>query len=167
MSDGQKGVLFAATMKVMGFAFLCVPGLVAILLQDLGVKTQDGEPFQILENADTTYPTLVRAVMPRWSLGFVLGVLLGSVLSTFNSALNSASTMFGLEIYKEYIKPDADQGNVVMAANVFGVFLTLFSFVIAPLLAGVGGIFNFLHHEHHHGIADPICFFCWGVHQSS
>jgi len=144
LAQGQKGVVFAACMKVMGFAFLCIPGIVGIIFQEMGIPDETGAPFTMApgEKVDTIYPKLVNAVMPGWSKGLFLGVLLGSVLSTFNSALNSASTMFALEIYKVYIVPRATPEGTVRAANVFGIFLTIGSWIVAPLFANTAGLYN-------------------------
>jgi SSS family solute:Na+ symporter len=142
LAEGQKGVLFAATMKVAGFFLLCLPGLIGAIMVQKGIEV-DGKVFTV-EKADTVYPALVKAVMPQWSLGFFAAVLLGSVLSTFNSALNSSSTIFGLEIYKIYVNPDASDERVVKVATVFGASLTIVSFFIAPLLASISSIFGFL-----------------------
>jgi SSS family solute:Na+ symporter len=142
LAEGQKGVLFAATMKVAGFFLLCLPGLIGAIMVQKGIEV-DGKVFTV-EKADMVYPALVKAVMPKWSLGFFAAVLLGSVLSTFNSALNSSSTIFGLEIYKIYVNPDASDERVVKVATVFGASLTIVSFFIAPLLASISSIFGFL-----------------------
>eukprot|EP00418_Pyrodinium_bahamense_P061159 CAMPEP_0179186336 /NCGR_PEP_ID=MMETSP0796-20121207/92418_1 /TAXON_ID=73915 /ORGANISM="Pyrodinium bahamense, Strain pbaha01" /LENGTH=560 /DNA_ID=CAMNT_0020890325 /DNA_START=302 /DNA_END=1980 /DNA_ORIENTATION=- len=142
LAEGQKGVLFAAIMKVVGFTFLCVPGVLAIIMERQEVLV-DGKPFTV-EKTDTAYPKVVRAVMPIWCLGFFAAVLLGSVLSTFNSCLQSASTLFGLEIYKVYIAPEADDDRTVNVATGFGVSLTLLSFVIAPQFSHIETIFDFL-----------------------
>merc|ERR1712113_147956 len=142
LAQGQKGVLFAACMKVMGFAFLCMPGILGVVFERMGIQDADGIPFEIGAKADTVYPQMVTFVMPGWSLGLFLGVLLGSVLSTFNSALNSASTMFSLEIYKIYIDTEASEESLVKVGSFFGIFLALGSFFIAPQFAGSPGIFN-------------------------
>lgn len=142
LAEGQKGVLFAATMKVAGFSFLCLPGLIGSLMVQRGVEVE-GRVFTV-EKADEVYPALVKAVMPKWSLGFFAAVLLGSVLSTFNSALNSSSTIFGLEIYKIYVNPNASEEKVVRVATVFGASLTIVSFFIAPMLSSIPSIFGFL-----------------------
>jgi len=68
LAQGQKGVLFAASMKVVGFAFLCLPGILGIIMMKKGVEI-NGQVFHV-EKADEVYPTLVKAVMPTWSLGF-------------------------------------------------------------------------------------------------
>eukprot|EP00929_Paragymnodinium_shiwhaense_P094790 TRINITY_DN5558_c0_g2_i1.p1 TRINITY_DN5558_c0_g2~~TRINITY_DN5558_c0_g2_i1.p1 ORF type:complete len:659 (+),score=151.64 TRINITY_DN5558_c0_g2_i1:142-2118(+) len=142
LADGQKGVLFAAAMKVVGFVMLCVPGIVGAVMVKNGVEI-DGKPFTV-KKADAIYPALVKALMPSWSLGFVAAVCLGSILSTFNSALNSASTLFGLEIYKVYWNKEASEEKVVRVASVFGATLTLASFIIAPQFEEVESIFDLL-----------------------
>lgn len=142
LAEGQKGVLFAAAMKVVGFTFLCIPGTIAIIMVNRGV-TIDGELF-VIKKADEVYPELVKAVMPTWSLGFFAAVLLGSVLSTFNSALNSAATLFGLEIYRIDVNPTASDERVVKVSGIFGIAITVVAVVIAPFLADVASIFDFL-----------------------
>jgi len=142
LAQGQKGVLFAAAMKVVGFMFLCLPGVIGMLMIQKRVEV-DGKVFSVAQS-DEVYPELVKAVMPTWSLGFFAAVLLGSILSTFNSALNSASTLFGLEIYKVYINPEASDERLVKVASIFGASLTVASFVIAPQLAEIKSIFDFL-----------------------
>mmetsp|Transcript_171438 Transcript_171438/g.549523 ORF Transcript_171438/g.549523 Transcript_171438/m.549523 type:complete len:379 (-) Transcript_171438:266-1402(-) len=142
LSNGQKGVLFAAMMKVIGFTMLCLPGIIGMMMVREGVVV-NGKVFEV-GKPDEVYPHLVKAVMPKWSLGFFSAVLLGSVLSTFNSALNSAATIFGLEIYKIYMNREATDEKVIKVATIFGASMTLLSFVIAPQLAHVGAIFTFL-----------------------
>eukprot|EP00933_Yihiella_yeosuensis_P078029 TRINITY_DN890_c0_g2_i2.p1 TRINITY_DN890_c0_g2~~TRINITY_DN890_c0_g2_i2.p1 ORF type:complete len:322 (+),score=40.27 TRINITY_DN890_c0_g2_i2:91-966(+) len=105
----------------------------------------NGNVFQV-QKSDEVYPELVKAVMPRWSLGYFAAVLLGSVLSTFNSALNSASTLFALEIYKIHISPDASETRIVRVSVIFGLLLASASLIIAPLFEGVDSIFDFMQH---------------------
>jgi len=144
LAHGQKGVLFAALMKVIGFAFLCMPGILAVVFVRLGIQDGNGNPFEIGEIADQIFPAMVDFVMPAWTKGVFMGILLGSVLSTFNSALNSASTMFALEIYKPYINTEASQESLVRVGSFFGVFLTLASFFLAPQFSEFEAIFKAL-----------------------
>lgn len=148
MAHAQKGVLFAAVMKVAGFVFLCLPGIIGMIFVNKGEV--DGKKFT-LNKADEVYPEIVKLVMPTWSLGFFAAVLLGSVLSTFNSALNSASTLFGLELYKIYTfqrrdrlieEPSDDE--IVKVSGFFGASLTVASILIAPQLESVETIFDLI-----------------------
>jgi SSS family solute:Na+ symporter len=89
LAEGQKGVLFASAMKLVGPLMLCLPGIIALHMPDL-----------IIEKQDQVYGAVVRHVLPDWSLGLFAAVLMGSILSSFNSALNSASTLFSLHFIR-------------------------------------------------------------------
>jgi len=52
--------------------------------------------------------------------------------------------MFGLELYKIYLNPEASDDQVVRVATVFGASLALLSFLLAPQLEHVDSIFTFL-----------------------
>lgn len=134
LKEGQKGLLLAAFVKILGPFIVVLPGIIAFYIFK-------GD----LANADEAYPMVVKAVLPLAFIGFFAAVLFGAILSSFNSALNSSVTLFGLDFYKEYINKDASDKQVVKAGKIFGVVLALFSMGIAPLLYGVeGGIFTYL-----------------------
>ena len=77
-------------------------------------------------------------------VGFFAAVLFGAILSSFNSALNSSVTLFGLDIYKEYINKEASEQQVVKAGKSFGILLAILSMIVAPFIAKAGGIFDYL-----------------------
>jgi SSS family solute:Na+ symporter len=78
-------------------------------------------------------------------LGFFAAVLFGAILSSFNSALNSSVTLFGLDIYKQYINKEASEAQVVRAGKSFGIGLALLSMIIAPSIANAPeGLFGYL-----------------------
>ncbi|WP_339884113.1 solute:sodium symporter family transporter [Polaribacter vadi] len=134
LKEGQKGLLLAAFIKILGPLIVVLPGIIAFYIFNGDVP-----------NADEAYPMLVKKVLPAAFVGFFAAVLFGAILSSFNSALNSSVTLFGLDFYKEYINKDASEMKVVKAGKTFGVFLAVFSMAIAPLLYGVeGGIFTYL-----------------------
>jgi len=161
LAHGQKGVMFAATMKVVGFTFLCLPGVLGLLMAKNGTLV-NGEPFMVTK-ADQVYPLVVKAVMPTWSLGLFAAVLLGSVLSTYNSALQSASTLFGLEVYAIYINPTADAAKLKSSATFFGIGLSLFSYVLAPQLMRFESIFEYLQKINAMTALPIVTAFCVGL----
>jgi SSS family solute:Na+ symporter len=88
---------------------------------------------------------LVNKVLPPVLLGFFAAVLFGAILSSFNSALNSSVTLFGLDIYKQYINKEASEKQVVRAGKGFGIGLAILSMVIAPTIANApDGLFGYL-----------------------
>jgi len=133
LAEGQKGVLFASFMKLVGPLMLCLPGIIALHMTDLYIDKQD-----------QVYGAVVRHVLPDWSLGLFAAVLMGSILSSFNSALNSASTLFSLQFYQGYINRNASGEQIVKIGKYFGIGLAIASICIAPLLAQMQSIFEYL-----------------------
>ena len=133
LAEGQKGVLFASAMKLVGPLMLCLPGIIALHMTELPIGRQD-----------QVYGALVRYVLPDWSLGLFAAVLMGSILSSFNSGLNSASTLFSLQFYKGYINKNATGEQIVKIGKQFGILLAVASIIIAPLLAQTQSIFQYL-----------------------
>lgn len=124
MKDGQKGILLAAGLKLVGLLILVLPGIIAFHL--LGPD---------LDPADSAYPVLARRVMPWWLDGFFAAVVLGAILSSFNSALHSASTLFGLDVYQGAIRKNASDAETVTASKIVGIILMVGSIAVAPLIS--------------------------------
>jgi len=133
LAEGQKGVLFASAMKLVGPLMLCLPGIIALHMTDLTIYKQD-----------QVYGAIVRHVLPDWSLGLFAAVLMGSILSSFNSALNSASTLFSLQFYNGYINRSATGEQIVKVGKYFSIGLAVTSIFIAPLLDQMQSIFEYL-----------------------
>ncbi len=133
LQEGQKGLLLASFIKILGPLIVVLPGLIAWHMFD-------GQ----LENADQAYPQLVSKVLPTPLVGFFAAVLFGAILSSFNSVLNSSVTLFGLDVYKQHINRDADEKTVVKYGKRFGIMLALAAMFIAPMIANAGSLFEYL-----------------------
>ena len=133
LKEGQKGLLLASFIKILGPIIVVLPGLIAFHLFEGN-----------LESADSAYPELVRKVLPSAWVGFFAAVLFGAILSSFNSVLNSSVTLFGIDVYKQHINKDADEKTVVKYGKTFGVILAIAAMFIAPLIANAGSLFDYL-----------------------
>ncbi|MFV0360568.1 solute:sodium symporter family transporter [Tropicimonas sp.] len=134
LAEGQKGLLLAAILKILGPVIVVLPGIIAYHYFEGG-----------LEVADQAYPRLVTAVLPVGLTGFFAAVLFGAILSSFNSALNSSVTLFGVDIYRQYFKKTASDREVVGAGKRFGILLAIASMTIAPFIANAPqGLFGYL-----------------------
>jgi len=134
LKEGQKGLLLASFIKILGPLIVVLPGIIAYHMFG-----------ETLENPDEAYPMLVTKVLPTALIGFFAAVLFGAILSSFNSALNSSVTLFGIDIYKSHFKPGASEREVVKAGKSFGILLAILSMSIAPLIANApDGLFGYL-----------------------
>jgi SSS family solute:Na+ symporter len=133
LKEGQKGLLLASFIKILGPLIVVLPGLIAYHIFEGN-----------LESADSAYPMLVKKVLPTAWVGFFAAVLFGAILSSFNSVLNSSVTLFGLDIYKQHINKDANEKTIVKYGKTFGVILAIAAMFIAPLIANAGSLFAYL-----------------------
>ncbi len=134
LAEGQKGVLFAALLKLLGLGILVFPGIIAYHLFG-----------DSLTNKDMAYPMLVSAVLPIWLTGFFGAVMFGAILSSFNSALHSTSTLFSVDIYKRVINPKAGDQAVVKSGKYLGALLVIVCIFTAPMIAQAPeGLFNLM-----------------------
>ena len=134
LKEGQKGILFAGILKLFGPVFLILPGIIAFKI--FGPD---------LDMPDFAYPMLVNKVLPWFLVGFFAAVLFGAILSSFNAGLNSTSTLFTLNIYKEYINPKASEEELVKKGKIAAAILAIFSMLVAPLIAKApNGLFDYL-----------------------
>ncbi len=133
LKEGQKGLLLASFIKILGPIIVVLPGLIAYHVFAGG-----------LETADSAYPMIVKKVLPASMVGFFAAVLFGAILSSFNSVLNSSVTLFGIDIYKQHINKEAPEKTVVKYGKTFGVALAIAAMFIAPLIAKAGSLFAYL-----------------------
>lgn len=134
LKEGQKGVLYAAFIKMIVPIILVIPGIIAFHLY----------PSEI-SNQDSAYSILISHVLPLPLVGFFGAVLFGAVLSSFNSALNSASTMFCLNLYKPIIDKNISDHKLVFIGKIFGTIIAVFSIYVAPMIANApDGLYSFM-----------------------
>lgn len=93
LREGQKGVLFGATLKLIMPLIIVLPGIAAFALY--------GE--EIGGDVDAAYPTLLGHLLPAGLTGVMLAALFGAVMSTLDSLLNASATLFTMDFYKPFV----------------------------------------------------------------
>lgn len=135
LKEAQKGVLIAATFKLVGPIVIVLPGVIAYhMFKDS--LTSD----QYLQ----AYPLLVKTVLPTALMGFFAAVMVGAVLSTFNSVLNSAATLFSEGIYKAIINRQSSGRNQVKVGRLCSILLAIAAMLIAPRIDTTGSLYLYL-----------------------
>lgn len=140
LSEGQKGILFAAFLKLLIPFVIVIPGIMAwILFRD---ELGGGESAA----KDAAYPVMIRHLVPAGLRGFMLAALAGAVMSSLASMLNSASTIFTMDLFKRYFKRDASEGQLVLTGRITTVVFVVIGCLIAPMLANprFGGVFHYI-----------------------
>ena len=96
---------------------------------------------------DSAFSLLARRLTPPGGLqGFMLAAVLGMIVSTLASMYNAVSTIFTMDIYKEYLHRKASEKTLVMSGRITVMAAMLIGCCVAPVLADprFGGLFWFI-----------------------
>jgi SSS family solute:Na+ symporter len=82
--------------------------------------------------------------MPPVLRGVMLAALAGAVMSTFNSGINSASTLFTIDVYDKFIRPESTPRQQVRVGRIATAVIALAACLMAPLPGLFQGVFNYI-----------------------
>jgi len=97
-------------------AFAIVPVLLGIIARSR---------FPGLENHEQALPQLLTHSLPLWLGGLVLGALFSAELSAADAVLFMLTTSLSKDLYKTFLKPDADDKQLLQMARVTAVVCSL------------------------------------------
>lgn len=85
---------------------------------------------------DTALGLLLSKALPAGTglLGFVLAALLGAVVSSLAAMLNASSTIISMDLFRQWIRPQASPAMTVMVGRGSVVVLALIAVILAPML---------------------------------
>jgi len=157
LKEAQNGILFAAILKIFLPLIVVIPGIAAyVMINDPAIMAGLGEAGQLnmptSEQADKAYPWLLQ-FLPTGFKGLAFAALAAAIVSSLASMLNSTATIFTMDIYKQYINPNADDRATVRMGRISAVVALAIASVMAPLLGGIDQAFQFI--QEYTGVVSP------------
>jgi SSS family solute:Na+ symporter len=152
LQTARTGILFAGFMKLLMPIIVMLPGIAAYVLY----KNHQLPGFE--GGKDGAY-SAVLAFLPFGLKGLAVAALTAAIVASLAGKANSISTIFTLDIYKKYIKKDADEKKMVWTGR-----MTVFvSMIIAVLftwkdILGIGGEGGFTFIQKYTGFISPGVF---------
>ncbi len=139
LRQGQLGILFAATIKLIIPFIIIFPGIIAYQLYQAELTAPGATP-------DAAYPLLIRNLIPLGLRGFIFAAISGAVISTLASMLNSVSAILTMDLYKRHLRPDASPRAIVRIGRGATMVFVVIVCLIAPYLGNprFHGIFNYI-----------------------
>lgn len=127
--EAQKGVLFAAYLKIVPPLIFVIPGL-CWALKYPGIEQ------------DQVFLHMVGNLLEPGMVGFMIAIMIAMLISSVDSGINSFSTVFSIDIYSNQINPDADEATIRKVGKISTVAASILALVIAIILANYkGGLF--------------------------
>ncbi|MBC8328180.1 MAG: sodium/solute symporter [Planctomycetes bacterium] len=138
VAEGQKGILFAALMKLAIPFIIVMPGIMAYQLYSEEILALGGNA------GDKAYPFMIARLLPPELRGVMFAALCGAVMSSFNSGINSASTIFTIDLYKRYLNPKSTAANDVRVGRWATAVIVVLACLWAPVISSFEGVFKYI-----------------------
>ncbi len=157
LEESQKGILFAAGLKMIIPLIVVIPGIAAyVIVNDPNLLASLGEAgtsnIPTSGTADKAYPWLMQ-FLPTGLKGIAIAALAAAIVSSLASMLNSTATIFTMDIYKQRFNPNATESQTVNVGRVSAFFALVIATIMAPLLGGIDQAFQFI--QEYTGIVSP------------
>ena len=160
LNEAQKGIAFAAFLKLIIPIFVVLPGIIAYVIN---LDPNTGELLSVLPEGftssdgsilnDNAAPWLIKNYIPVGIKGLILAALAAAIVSSLASMLNSTSTIFTMDIYKEILNKDAGDKEMVFVGRLVVIIALITSMIIAPLFGSLGQVFQAI--QEYTGVVSP------------
>ncbi|MBX0289290.1 sodium/solute symporter [Hymenobacter sp. HSC-4F20] len=154
LHTARTGILFAGMLKLLMPVIVMLPGIAAYVLHKNGSLQAEMASTGSF-NADNAYSAIL-TFLPNGLKGLSLAALTAAIVASLAGKANSISTIFTLDIYKRYLKPESDEKQLVwigrltvLAAMVLAIALTWKD------LLGIGGEGGFTYIQKYTGFISP------------
>jgi SSS family solute:Na+ symporter len=131
IGEAQKGIAFAAYLKLLMPVIVVLPGMAALVLAPA------------LSAPDQAYPTMMN-LLPAGLKGLVFAALIAAIVASLASKVNSIATIFTLDLYVKVNKA-ATERHLVLVGRIAAVTAMVIGVLVArPLLGGFSQAFQFI-----------------------
>ncbi|MDH5598880.1 MAG: sodium/sugar symporter [Cyclobacteriaceae bacterium] len=148
IDEARKGVVFAGFLKLLMPLIVVVPGIAAYLIVQ---KEGAGGEFTLamtdsasnLVKSDKAYPALL-ALLPSGFKGLAFAALVAAIVSSLGSMANSVSTIFTMDIYKNFFRKEDSEVSFVKVGRIVSLIAMIIGVIVAPSLGRLDQAFQFI-----------------------
>ncbi len=159
LKEGQKGIAFAAFLKLFIPIIVVLPGIIAYVMNldangNLSLDASSGflgQSGNIVN--DNASPWLIKNFIPVGIKGIILAALAAAIVSSLASMINSVSTIFTMDIYKPIINKKASDRQMVKVGRITSLVALIIAMCIAPQLSGLDQVFLYI--QEYTGLVSP------------
>ena len=131
ITQGRRGTVFGAVLKLLPVFLFLIPGVVALALKNRGELQWD--------TADQAFSILLMNKMPTGIKGLVVAGLLAALMSSLASVFNSCATLFTVDIYKKRY-PDTPEKKLVSVGRIATAIVVVLGIAWIPIMQNISGV---------------------------
>ena len=130
--EAQKGIVFAAFLKMLMPILVVLPGIAAVILApDLAAP-------------DQAYPEIMK-LLPTGFAGLVFAALIAAIVSSLASMMNSISTIFTMDVYNHMTGDGKSERQLVTVGRTVSLSAIIVAAIVArPLLGNFDQAFQYI-----------------------
>lgn len=132
IKEAQKGLVFAGYLKLLTPLIVVIPGIAAFVLKANILKP------------DEAYPWLLNSYVTVGIKGIAFAALIAAIVSSLSSMVNSTATIFSMDIYKQIIKKNATESELVRTGRITSGVALLIAVLVAPMLSSLDQAFQYI-----------------------
>lgn len=133
LKTAREGILFAAFLKLLMPVIVTLPGIAAYTLYQKGLFQQEMLGTDGTFNQDNAYPVLLN-LLPIGLKGLSFAALTAAIVASLAGKANSISTIFTLDIFKNYIGKNATEKHLVLIGRITIVVSMILAIAVSPYM---------------------------------
>lgn len=141
-NEREAGLLTLESVILSVFRWTMVAGLVVMGLHTI---QSGGEGAALIaEDPEQLLPVVLGALLPAGIKGLVLAGLIAAAMSTFDSTLNAGAAYFVKDIYQSYLKPDANEKQLMWMSRAATIGLCVIGVALAAVVPNINQIWGLI-----------------------
>ena len=130
--EAQKGIVFAAFLKMLVPVLVVLPGIAAVILAP------------DLPTPDSAYPEVMK-LLPTGIKGLVFAALIAAIVSSLASMTNSISTIFTMDVYANLSGSKKSETHLVSVGRLVSFSALVIAMIVSqPLLGNFDQAFQYI-----------------------
>jgi SSS family solute:Na+ symporter len=143
LQTARKGILFAAFLKMLVPVIAVLPGIAMYVMHQHGMFQKEMVDAAGVVKPDQAYPTLMN-LLPPGLKGVAFAALTAAIVASLAGKANSISTIFSLDIYKNYINKAAGERKLLITGRWAVILSMLVAALVAPALRSLDQAYQFI-----------------------
>ena len=144
LAEAKKGMIFAAFLKILIPFIVCIPGVCAFYIMSQKPELYESLAGEITRS-DDAYPFLIRNFTPVVVKGLSFAALAAAVISSLASMFNSTSTIFTMDIYKQFFNKNASEKKLVNVGRMTSVCALIMALIaVYPIMGSADQAFQII-----------------------
>ncbi len=143
LQTARKGILFAAFLKMLVPVIAVLPGIAMYVMHQHGMFQKEMVDAAGVVKPDQAYPTLMN-LLPPGLKGVAFAALTAAIVASLAGKANSISTIFSLDIYKNYINKDAGERKLLITGRWAVILSMIIAALVAPALRSLDQAYQFI-----------------------